>query len=60
MTSAHVFPSLRAGSTGFLRGYKVREISGNQFHLLNAEYRQEIWRIERGVGPCQRPVTNAR
>jgi hypothetical protein len=44
-----IIDSLRTGSTGFLRGYKVRELVGNQFHLLNAEYRQELWRIERGV-----------
>ncbi|HLL25162.1 MAG TPA: hypothetical protein VK427_23670 [Kofleriaceae bacterium] len=44
-----IVESLRSGSTGFLRGYKVRELSGNQFHLLNAEYRQELWRIERGI-----------
>ena len=44
-----IVESLRAGSTGFLRGYKNREISGNQFHLLNLEYRQELLRIERGI-----------
>jgi Tol biopolymer transport system component len=44
-----IVESLRSGTTGFLRGYKVRELSGNQFHLLNAEYRQELWTIERGI-----------
>jgi len=44
-----VVESLRTGSTGFLRGYKVRELVGNQFHLLNAEYRQELWQIEHGI-----------
>ncbi len=40
--------SLRAGSTGFLRGYEARAFSGRQFHLLNLEYRQELFNIERG------------
>ena len=44
-----IIETLRSGSTGFLRGYKVREISGNQFHLLNLEYRQELLHIERGI-----------
>jgi hypothetical protein len=44
-----IVDSLRTGSTGFLRGYKTREIVGNQFHLLNLEYRQELWRVEHGV-----------
>ncbi|MEJ7597445.1 MAG: hypothetical protein WKG01_06005 [Kofleriaceae bacterium] len=41
--------STRAGSTGFLRGYPSRVLAGNQFHLLNLEYRQELWQIERGI-----------
>ena len=44
-----IIETLRSGSTGFLRGYKVREISGNQFHLLNLEYRQELLQIEHGI-----------
>jgi Tol biopolymer transport system component len=44
-----IIDSLRAGTTGFLRGYRQRDIFGNQFHLLNLEYRQELWTIERGV-----------
>jgi Tol biopolymer transport system component len=44
-----IVESLRSGSTGFLRGYKTRELTGNQFHLLNVEYRQELLRIERGI-----------
>ena len=44
-----IIDSTRAGSTGYLRGYKSRAIVGNQYHLLNLEYRQELWRIERGV-----------
>jgi Tol biopolymer transport system component len=39
----------RASVTGYLRGYPSRVIAGNQFHLLNAEYRQELWQIERGL-----------
>jgi len=41
--------STRVGVTGYLRGYPARTIVGNQFHLLNAEYRQELWQIEHGV-----------
>jgi hypothetical protein len=44
-----IIDTLRSGSTGFLRGYKIREIAGNQFHLMNLEYRQELWRVEHGV-----------
>lgn len=44
-----IVESLRTGTTGFLRGYEPRTIVGNQFHLLNLEYRQELLRIERGV-----------
>ncbi len=44
-----IIDSTRAGSTGYLRGYPARNIVGNQFHLLNLEYRQELWQIERGV-----------
>jgi hypothetical protein len=42
--------STRAGTTGYLRGYPSRELIGNQYHLLNLEYRQELWRIEHGLG----------
>ncbi len=41
--------STRAGVSGYLRGYANRVVSGNEYHLLNLEYRQELWRIERGV-----------
>ncbi len=44
-----IIDSVRSSSTGFLRGYPAREITGNQFHLLNVEYRQELWRIEHGI-----------
>ena len=39
----------RAGTSGYLRGYKPRALIGNQYHLLNLEYRQELLRIEHGV-----------
>lgn len=44
-----VVDSTRAGFTGYLRGYEPRAITGNTFHLANLEYRQELWRIERGL-----------
>ena len=44
-----IVDSTRSASTGYLRGYEAREISGNQYHLLNVEYRQELWSIERGL-----------
>ena len=39
----------RFGVTGYLRGYAPRTITGNQFHLLNLEYRQELFPIEHGI-----------
>src|SRR5207237_7329279 len=39
----------RAGTSGYLRGYKPRTVTGNQFHLVNLEYRQELARIEHGL-----------
>jgi Tol biopolymer transport system component len=44
-----VVNSTRASATGYLRGYPPRVIFGNQFHLLNLEYRQELLQIERGL-----------
>ncbi len=44
-----IVESTRTGSTGFLRGYPARTIAGNQFHLLNLEYRQELWAVEHGL-----------
>jgi hypothetical protein len=41
--------STRAGVTGYLRGYPARTVVGNQFHLMNLEYRQELFSIERGL-----------
>jgi hypothetical protein len=39
----------RAGISGYLRGYPGRVVTGNEYHLLNLEYRQELLQIERGV-----------
>jgi hypothetical protein len=41
--------SIRSASTGYLRGYRTRAVAGNQYHLVNAEYRQELWQIEHGL-----------
>jgi hypothetical protein len=41
--------STRASVTGYLRGYPSRIIAGNQYHLLNLEYRQELMTVERGI-----------
>ena len=39
----------RVGSIGYLRGYPIRAIAGNQFHLVNLEVRHELWNIEHGI-----------
>jgi len=44
-----ILDSTRVGVTGYLRGYPARVVAGNQVHLLNAEYRHELWAIERGL-----------
>jgi len=44
-----ILNSSRAGNTGFLRGYPGRAVTGNQFHLLNVEYRQELFNLEHGL-----------
>ncbi len=41
--------STRVGASGYLRGYPARTVAGNQYHLLNLEYRQELAQIERGL-----------
>jgi hypothetical protein len=41
--------SIRTGSTGYLRGYPSRTVAGNQYHLLNTEYRQQLAWVERGL-----------
>jgi hypothetical protein len=41
--------NVRAGSTGYLRGYPVRVVAGQQYHLANLELRQPLWNIERGI-----------
>lgn len=44
-----IIETTRAGVTGYLRGYPARTVFGNQFHLLNLEYRQELFQIEKGI-----------
>jgi WD40-like Beta Propeller Repeat len=44
-----VIDRTRAASTGILRGYPARTVTGNQVHLLNGELRQLVWNVERGV-----------
>jgi hypothetical protein len=44
-----VLDNSRVGSTGILRGYPPRTIDGTQFHLLNVEYRHELFNLERGL-----------
>ncbi|HEY0191536.1 MAG TPA: hypothetical protein VGC42_10485, partial [Kofleriaceae bacterium] len=44
-----IVDSTRFASSGYLRGYPQRVIIGNQYHLVNAEYRQELWTIEHGL-----------
>jgi hypothetical protein len=44
-----VVNSIRTGVSGYLRGYGPRTVAGNQFHLLNMEYRQELYWVERGL-----------
>jgi hypothetical protein len=41
--------STRSAASGYLRGYPNRIVAGNQFHLLNLEYHQELWQLERGL-----------
>ncbi|HEX4420965.1 MAG TPA: hypothetical protein VH165_23775 [Kofleriaceae bacterium] len=44
-----IVDSTRSSPSGYLRGYPNRVVTGNQYHLLNLEYRQELWQIEHGV-----------
>ena len=44
-----IVDSSRASSIGYLRGYPIREIVGNQFQLANFELRREAFRIEHGL-----------
>ena len=41
--------STRASAIGYLHGYPPRTIVGNQYHLMNLEYRQELWEVEHGI-----------
>lgn len=44
-----IIDSTRQSPTGYLRGYEQRSLVGNAFHLLNAEYRHELYSVERGA-----------
>ncbi len=44
-----ILDSTRTGSSGYLRGYPSRTVTGNQYHLLNAEVRQPLVTIDRGL-----------
>jgi len=44
-----VIDSVRAGRSGYLRGYPSQQFVGDQYHLLNLEYRQELAVFERGL-----------
>ncbi|MBK9070847.1 MAG: PD40 domain-containing protein [Myxococcales bacterium] len=46
---AAILDQSRVSSSGYLRGYQPRALAGKQFHLLNAEYRQRLLDVERGV-----------
>lgn len=39
----------RIANTGYLRGFERRAFFGRQYHLLNLEYRQLLWNVERGL-----------
>lgn len=49
-----IIQSQRASNTGYLRGYESRVVDGDKYHLLNVEYRQRLWQIERG--PATNPI----
>ena len=42
--------SARSSAIGYLHGYAPRAVTGNEYHLLNVEYRQELWQVEHGLG----------
>jgi hypothetical protein len=44
-----VVETLRAGRSGYLRGYGRRAAIGRQYHLANLEYRQELYNFDRGI-----------
>jgi hypothetical protein len=44
-----IIDSSRYGFTGFLHGYPSRSLLGNQLHVANVEYRQELFQIEHGL-----------
>ncbi len=44
-----IINSTRYSTTGYLHGYASRSLLGNQLHVANFEYRQELGNIERGL-----------
>ncbi len=44
-----IIQSQRTSNTGRLRGYEARVVVGDRFHLVNVEYRQRLWLVERGL-----------
>jgi len=44
-----IVDTLRAGRSGYLRGYGPRAAIGRQYHLANVEYRQELYDFDRGI-----------
>jgi hypothetical protein len=47
--SSAILDSTRTSSSGYLRGYAPGSVRGRQFHLLNAEYRVPLFRLEKGL-----------
>lgn len=41
--------SARSSPIGYLHGYQPRTLAGNQYDLLNVEYRQDLVRLEHGL-----------
>jgi hypothetical protein len=44
-----IVKSRRSAGSGYLRGFPSRTVAGNQYHLLNTEYRQELYQVEHGL-----------
>lgn len=44
-----IIHSTRTSISGYLRGYPNRVVAGNEYHLINLEYRQELLNVQHGV-----------
>ncbi len=44
-----IVDSTRSSSIGYLHGYPIRDLVGNQYQLLNVELRREAFLIEHGI-----------